>query len=95
MWIQVEFPEPTEIAGAVLDCTPSPNDYPLGYEVEVSNDGRTWGKPLLRGRGVDAVTELILRKPVTVKFLRITLTQTSKWNFWSIHELRLLKPPAK
>jgi len=27
--------------------------------------------------------------------VRITLTQTSRWNFWSIHELQVLKPAAK
>jgi mono/diheme cytochrome c family protein len=95
MWIQIEFPEATEVTGVVLDSTPSPNDYPLGYEVEASDDGRTWGKPVLRGRGVDAVTEIFFRKPVTAKFLRITLTQTSKWNSWSIHEFQVLKPAAK
>jgi putative membrane-bound dehydrogenase-like protein len=95
MWIQIEFPETTEVAGLVLDSTPSPNDYPLSYEVEASDDGHTWGKPVLRGRGVDAVTDILFRKPVKVRFLRVTLTQTSKWNSWSIHELRVLKPAVK
>jgi mono/diheme cytochrome c family protein/glucose/arabinose dehydrogenase len=95
IWVQIEFPAETEVAGVVLDCAQSPNDYPLGYEVEVSADGLDWGKPALRGRGVDAVTDLIFRKPKTTRFLRITLTQTSRWNYWSIHELQVLKPAAK
>jgi mono/diheme cytochrome c family protein len=95
VWIQIEFPAATEVAGMVLDSTQSPNDYPLSYEVEASDDGHTWGKPVLRGRGVDAVTDILFRKPVKLRFLRITLTQTSKWNSWSIHELQVLKPAVK
>ena len=64
-------------------------------EIEASDDGHTWGRPVLRGRGVDAVTEIVFRKPVTIRFLRVTLTHTSKWNSWSIDELRVLKPAVK
>jgi mono/diheme cytochrome c family protein len=95
MWIQIEFPDETEVAGVVLDSTQSANDYPLGYEVEASDDGHTWGRPVIRGRGVDAVTDILFRKLVTTRFLRVTLTQTSKWNSWSIHELQVLKPAGK
>ncbi len=95
MWVQIEFPDVTTVAGVVLDCAPSPSDYPLGYEVEISDDGHTWGRPVLHGKGIDPITRLTFRKPAHGRFLRITLTQSSRWNSWSIHELQVLKPATK
>ena len=92
MWFQIELPAETEVAGVVLDCSKSANDYPRGYKVELSNDGSTWDKPILQGQGNNSVTELMLPKPAKTKFIRITQTGEAKGTFWSIHELHVLKP---
>ena len=55
----------------------------------------TWDKPILQGKGNNAVTELLFPKPAKTKFIRITQTGEAKGNFWSIHELQVLKPAAK
>src|SRR5262249_54577309 len=95
MWFQIELPAVTEVAGLVLDSTKSGNDYPRGYKVELSSDGTAWDKPVLQGAANNAVTELVFPKPAKTKFIRITQTGEAKGNFWSIHELQVLKPAVK
>jgi hypothetical protein len=95
MWFQIELPAVTDVAGVVLDCTKSANDYPRGYKVELSNDGVAWDKPILQGQGNNSVTELLFPKPAKIKFIRITQTGEAKGTFWSIHELQVLKPAVK
>jgi hypothetical protein len=86
MWFQVELPEPTEIAGVQLDAGKSTADYPRGYKVELSNDGRVWEKSVAEGKGRDSVTEIIF-PAAKAKFIRITQTGAVNGLFWSIHEL--------
>lgn len=94
-WFQIELPAETEVAGLILDTTRSGNDYPRGYTVEVSANGTDWGKPVLKGKGSGALTELIFAEPLKTKFIRINQTGEVKGNFWSIHELQVLKPAEK
>lgn len=94
-WFQIELPAETEIAGLVLDTSRSRNDYPRGYKVELSSDGAHWQPSGLQGAATGALTELMFAKPVTTRFVRITQTGAAKGNYWSIHELQVLKPVAK
>lgn len=93
-WLIIELPAETEVAGVELDSTRSANDFPRGYTVVVSSNGTEWSKPLLTGQPSGAVTELVFEKPVKTKFVKITQTGSAKGNFWSVHELRVLKPAA-
>ena len=95
MWLQIELPAETEIAGVVLDSAKSGNDYPRGYKVELSKDGSAWDKPILQGQGSNSVTELLFPKPTMTKFIRIIQTGEAKGTFWSIHDLQVLKPAMK
>ena len=89
MWFQVELPEPTRIAGLILDAAGSRNDYPRGYQVEICGDGKSWGKPVAKGKGTTARTEIKIQ-PQPARFVRIT--QTGKHRlFWSIHDLEILR----
>ena len=94
-WFQIELPAETEVEALVLDTARSGNDYPRGYKVELSTNGTDWGKPAMQGEGTGAITELKLAKPVKTKFIRITQTGSAKGNFWSIHEVQVLKPVEK
>jgi mono/diheme cytochrome c family protein len=89
-WFQIELPEETEISGLRFDTTKSANDYPRGYKVELSADGQAWGKPVAEGKGNGVITEIPIA-PAKAKFIRITQTGAAKGNFWSIHELTVLK----
>jgi mono/diheme cytochrome c family protein len=89
MWVQIELPAETTLTGVRLDASGSNSDYPRGYTVELSGDGKTWAKPIATGEGNSALTEI--KFPVAkTKFIRITQTGTVKGLFWSIHELDLL-----
>jgi len=88
MWVQVELPGKTRLGGVTLDARGSNGDYPRGYTVQVSDDGKTWGKPLAKGDGGNALLEITF-PPVDAKFLRVT--QTGKHRlYWSIHEMRIM-----
>ena len=91
MWFQVELPEATTITALQLDCRISARDYPRGYRVELSNDGRDWNKLVAAGQGTGTLTEIIF-PPTKAKFIRITQTGSVSGLFWSIHELHILKP---
>jgi len=68
--------------------------YPRGYTVEVSADGKTWGKPVAQGKG-DGARTTITFAPTRAKFLRITQTETvADAPVWSIRNLRIYEGPA-
>ena len=91
MWFQIELPQETTITGLRLDTTGSNRDYPRGYKVELSDDGKAWGQPVAKGAGVRAVTE-ILFTPARGRFIRITQTSSADGLYWSIHELAIYAP---
>ena len=88
-WIQIELPDETDLAGIVLDA-PSPGDFPRGYRVESSLDGKAWAK-VMDGEGKQALTEITFPKQQRLRYLKITETGKAN-NFWSIDEILLLKP---
>jgi mono/diheme cytochrome c family protein/glucose/arabinose dehydrogenase len=90
MWLTVEFPEAITISSVRLDAATSSRDYPRGYTLEVSDDGKTWSKPIAEGKGEQAVTEIDF-KPLKTKHLRITQTGSVKGLFWSIHEMQIFR----
>jgi len=68
------------------------SDYPRGYKVELSKDGKTRDPPRVKGKGDSAVSEIHFPSPVTTRFLRITQTGSAPGKYWGIHELKLLSP---
>jgi glucose/arabinose dehydrogenase/mono/diheme cytochrome c family protein len=91
MWFQVELPERTTITALRLDCRTSARDYPRGYKVELSDDGKNWNRLVATGQGTGTLTEIIFPATKT-KSIRITQTGSASGLFWSIHELQILKP---
>jgi mono/diheme cytochrome c family protein len=90
MWIQIELPAATTTVGLTLDTATSRGDWPRGWKIETSANGTEWDKPILEGKSETNVTEFLLPKPVTTKFIRITDTGEVKGLYWSIHELDVL-----
>jgi hypothetical protein len=91
-WFQVDMRSARMIFKIVLDTTPSANDYPRGYQVNLSNDGSNWGSPVATGAGSSAVTTITF-PPQTARYLRITQTGSASGNYWSIHELNVYATP--
>jgi len=87
-WFMVELPVEQEITKVTLDTRGSAGDYPRGYEVYISRDGKGWGKPVVTGKGTGPVTEIVL-KPTFGRFVKIVQTGKTSGLFWSIHELKL------
>ncbi|MEJ0089897.1 MAG: discoidin domain-containing protein [Limisphaerales bacterium] len=58
MWFQIELPEETTIAGLRLNAGDSVNDYPRGYKVQLSDDGKNWSLPVAQGKGTHPITEI-------------------------------------
>jgi len=87
MWLQIELPKPEKLAGVRLDAGKSTMDYPRGYKVEVSLDGKDWGSPLTQGKGAP-LTDIDL-PAVEAKFVRITQTGSAPGLFWSVHEMQI------
>lgn len=95
MWLQVELPQPTSIAGLILNTgSKNRNDFPREYKVEASTDGKDWGSPLLKNsRGYGSVTEIDLPE-VTAKYLRVSLTKGDKAK-WSVAEIEIIAGAGK
>lgn len=91
MWVQIELPEATEVSGVILDAGAADNDFPQGYKVELSLDGRDWGRPVATGNGTCAYTQIVF-PTARAKFIKITQTGSHPTYFWSIYELQVLQP---
>ncbi|MEN8693187.1 MAG: discoidin domain-containing protein [Akkermansiaceae bacterium] len=91
MWIQIELPEETSVAGLILDAAKSKNDYPRGCEVEFSDNGEEWSQPVKVNERRSPRLSIDF-KPRETKFIRITQRGKHKL-FWSIHDLQVLKAP--
>jgi HEAT repeat protein len=88
-WFVLDLGVESTITGLTLDTRNSSNDYPRGYEVYVSFDGGSWGKPVVTGKGTNPITEIKFGKPVRTRFIKILQTGSSDSWHWSIHELSL------
>ena len=88
MWVQVELPKVSKVNRIQLDSQGSSRDYPRGYEVKSSIDGKQWSKPLANGTGKHPLTNISF--PTTqAKYFRITQTGRVNGLFWSIHEINI------
>lgn len=63
--------------------------YPIGYQVQLSMDGKTWGAPVAQGAGSPA-TAVATFRPVQAKFIRVTQTGTAEGApAWSVLNFRV------
>ena len=51
--------------------------FPLGYQVQVSMDGKSWSAPVAEGKGSPATTVATFR-PVQARFIRVTQTDSGQ-----------------
>ncbi|MGW0226741.1 discoidin domain-containing protein [Actinopolymorpha singaporensis] len=86
-WFQVDLGASTTFDELHLDTSASPGDFARGYEVYVSEDGKSWGEPVARGGGATQLR--VLFPPVTGRYVRIVNTGSSG-SWWSIHEADVL-----
>jgi hypothetical protein len=87
-WFQVDMGSTNTIYRLVLDAASSSSDYPRGYQVNLSNDGTTWGNPVATGAGSSAVTAITFPTN-TARYVRVTQTGSVGGLWWSIHEFNI------
>ncbi|MBN2137188.1 MAG: discoidin domain-containing protein [Sedimentisphaerales bacterium] len=88
-WFIIDLGVENTVKSFTLDTSGSAGDYPRGYEVYVSFDGGSWGKPVLSGEGTKPVTQIEFPRPVRTRFIKILQTGSVNGLFWSIHELKV------
>jgi len=88
-WFMLDFGIDRTVAALTLDAAGSRGDYPRGYEVYVSFNGSSWGKPIVSGKGTKPLTVIKFPKPVRTRFIKIVQTGSVPGLFWSIHELKV------
>jgi hypothetical protein len=90
-WFQVDLGSAQTFQKLVLDASNSPNDYPRGYAVYVSDTGADWASlsPVATGSGSGAVTTITLSAAVTKRYVRIVQTGSAAGSWWSIDEFNL------
>jgi mono/diheme cytochrome c family protein len=104
MWFQVELPKPVTIAEIQFESGPPGGrtgrgggrggpppfgSFPLAYQVQVSMDGKSWGKPVAEGAGVGTPT-IVPMSPVQAKFVRVTQTgRGENAAAWSVLNFRV------
>jgi len=90
MWFEVNMQSAKTFNQITMDSTGSPNDYARGYEVFVSNDGTTWGNPIVTGTGTQTI--LTVSFPTqTAQYIQVVQTGSSSY-WWSINEFNVYAP---
>ena len=84
--LTVDLGRDTLVRRVVLDAGADLGDYPRGYTLETSRDGRSW-QPSATGSGSGQLTAIDLR-PTRARYLRITQTATAP-QWWSVADLRV------
>ena len=91
-WFRVDMGQTRVISGLVLDCQGSPQDYPRGYEVYISNNTRSQGAQVAKGKGTNWKTEIKF-KPTAGRYIKIVQTGKASGLHWSIHKLTINARP--
>jgi len=91
MWVSVELPSSTNISGINIDSAASREDYPRGYILYVSDDGKSW-RQITKGAGKQPLVEIQF-PAVKAKHIKIELTTSSNTKYWSIHEMDIFEKP--
>ncbi|HEX3134182.1 MAG TPA: discoidin domain-containing protein, partial [Planctomycetota bacterium] len=93
-WYQIDLGTKQAVGRLVLDARRSGNDFPRGYALHVSADGKDWGKPLVSGNGAPGIVDIALPTGTSTRYLRIVSTGADGNNWWSINELSVLGPAS-
>ena len=82
--------------------TPSYNEWPRGFQVFVSQDGRHWGEPVAAGAGRQVGTDTAraglaaaIFPRVTARYLKIVLTDSDPQKKWVINTLQVYSSTAR
>ena len=86
MWFSLDLGENVFVSEVILDTERSGGDTPNGYEVFVSNDGKDWTGPVVKGTG-DSHGKTVIPMATQTRHLKLVTTGGRPGLHWSIHEL--------
>jgi hypothetical protein len=96
MWYKLDMGKAWGVNSLTLDFVNSPNDYPSGYNLDVSTNGTTW--TLVKSATLAEVTSAVVNgvlditfTKVSARYIRLTTTE-AKTGWWSIHEINVGSP---
>jgi hypothetical protein len=105
VYFQIDMGKLNKVSGLSLHLGQSPSDYPRGYRVEVSNDGKGWlqvAEDMLNSpsiisylRPMEEKQTIITFNEIEAKFIKITQTGKDPVYYWSIYEIEVLGPSVK
>jgi len=88
-WFTVDLGKAMKIRRVAFDTgKDKTSDYPRGYEVYESLDGKTWGPAMARGEGTGAKTDIAIY-PRPARYVKIVLTAADKKCWWTIGDLKV------
>jgi glucosylceramidase len=85
-YLQLDFGREVQAREVVFDTGVSLGDYPRGYSVQVSTDGRNWATVVADGHGAGQFTTVDL-PGWPIRFVRVTLTAAAT-SWWSVADVR-------
>jgi len=101
-FIQVEFPQITNICSVLMYYKSSPQDSPAGLQIYCSNNGNNWQLIWEQNELTITPRHLISQsgnfywniffKPINTKFVIILSSNTELNRQWSIREMKILSP---
>lgn len=85
-WFAVDMGDAYTLSSITLDSGKTPQDYPRGYQVYVSNDNQNWGSPVAEGKGTDRVLKIDLPQ-AKGRYVKIVQTGSVPQYNWTIYEI--------
>jgi len=106
MYFELDLGKAKEISRIILDLNGSPDDYPRGYILSSSLDGKNWQDIIVSNinwgdihwgdlhpvMNVDKAKFEICFEPHLARFIKIDQTGSHDVYWWSIHEIKLYGP---
>lgn len=91
-WFQVDMGYAGYFNRIYVNAAGFNGDYPVSYQVLVSNDGVTW-KDVASGSG-SAQNTIIRFVPQVAQYIRVVQTGTNAANWWSVAEFNVFSDPT-
>ena len=89
-WLTIDMGAIQRFNGIEMAHQASRDDFPVRYEVNVSNDGSSWGNVVASGSGTRSVTTVNF-DTVEARHIRIRQLGRTDRLWWAIHELEVLE----
>jgi hypothetical protein len=87
-WFLIDMESRRSISYIELENSWCPYDYPREFSVSLSDDGETWGAPVVTGAGTQSITRIDIPQQET-RFIRIAQTGQHPKYWWSVSDLRI------